>query len=73
MKQVISDTPDILIERWDVPKKPRLSLLDKIYVEKGTVEDWNELHALHYKAEVLGFGLVFIAVCSKISSLASEL
>lgn len=54
MKQVISDTPEILIERWDAPKKPRLSLLDKIYVEKGTVEDWNELHALHYKAEVLG-------------------
>lgn len=54
MAIVLQDNADVFIERRDVPEHPRLSLLDKIYVEKGTVEDWNELHALHYKAEVLG-------------------
>lgn len=54
MSLVIQDNQDALIERLEVPAKPRLSLLDKIYVEKGDMNDWNELHALHYKAEVLG-------------------
>ena len=36
------------------PVRHHLSLLDRIYVEKGTVEDWDQLHYLHYKAEVLG-------------------
>ena len=43
---------------WEVtrvePKKAKFSLLDRIYVEKGTREDWEKFHALHYKAERLG-------------------
>lgn len=45
---------DILIERREKPAKHRFSLLDQIYVEKGSMADWEEFHALHYKAERLG-------------------
>ncbi len=51
---ILTDTDDILIERRDVPVKPRFSLLDQIYIEHGTKDDWEEFHALHYKAESLG-------------------
>jgi hypothetical protein len=52
----IIDTPDARIERREVPKKHIFSLLSKIYVERGTKEDWELLHELHYKAENLGIG-----------------
>lgn len=52
--QILLDNEDALIKRLDVPNPHKLSLISKIYVEKGTREDWEELHALHYKAEVLG-------------------
>lgn len=51
-----TDNADILIERREVPNPHILSLLPEIYVEKGTIEDWNKLHELHYKAESLGIG-----------------
>lgn len=44
---------DWLIRREE-HKEAKFSLLDRIYVEKGTMEDWEEFHALHYKAEQLG-------------------
>lgn len=44
---------DWLIRREE-HKGAKFSLLDRIYVEKGTMEDWEEFHALHYKAEQLG-------------------
>lgn len=34
----------------------KLSLLDDIYVEKGSNEDWKLLHELHYKSSALGIG-----------------
>lgn len=53
---IITDNKDILVERREVPEKHMLSLLPEIYVERGTKEDWNLLHELHYKAESLGIG-----------------
>lgn len=53
---ILLDNSDAFIERRKVPEYPRLSLIDHIYVERGDINDWNELHALHYKAEVLGIG-----------------
>jgi hypothetical protein len=42
--------------RRPVPSNHTLSLLPNVYVERGTIEDWNLLHELHYKAESLGIG-----------------
>ena len=47
---------DLLIVRHELDPKHRLSLMDEIYVEPGSVEDWNLLHELHYKAENLAAG-----------------
>lgn len=53
---IVADTPDMLVERRAVPAKHTMSLLSQIYVERGTKEDWDLLHELHYKAENLGIG-----------------
>ncbi|WP_227012132.1 hypothetical protein [Duganella sp. FT27W] len=53
---IVADNEDVLIERRAVPAKHKLSLLSQIYVERGTKEDWDLLHELHYKAENLGIG-----------------
>lgn len=53
---ILLNNPDILVERRQVPAKHALSLLPEIYVERGTKEDWDLLHELHYKAENLGIG-----------------
>lgn len=53
---ILVDNDDILIERRTVPYGHRLSILDHIYVERGTKADWDLLHELHYKAERLGIG-----------------
>lgn len=53
---ILLDNADILVERRDVSAKHTLSLLPEIYVERGTKEDWDLLHELHYKAENLGIG-----------------
>src|SRR4051812_18337259 len=44
-----------LIERVDAPR-PRFSLLGEMFVEKGSIDDWDKLHDLHYKAEELPMG-----------------
>lgn len=33
--------------------KPKFSLIDDMWVERGTKADWDQLHDLHYKAETL--------------------
>lgn len=53
---VVADTQDARIERRECPPGHSLSLLPEIYVERGTIDDWNLLHELHYKAENLGIG-----------------
>ena len=51
-----TEAKDCLIERRPTPKNHKLSLLKDIYVERGSMEDWEILHELHYKAENLGIG-----------------
>lgn len=37
---------------WDIKRfntRPKLSLLDEMTVQRGTIEDWRTLEALHYK------------------------
>lgn len=53
---ILTDNADLYAERREVPDPHILSLLPEIYVEKGTIDDWNKLHELHYKAESLGIG-----------------
>ncbi len=38
------------ISRHNPPDVPNLSMLKDMYVERGTKEDWNKLHHLHYKS-----------------------
>ena len=52
---ILINNSDALVRRIEYPFK-RLSLLDDIYVEKGDLSDWKQLHELHYKAENLGIG-----------------
>lgn len=51
---MFSDT-ETLIERIDAPRA-RFSLADEMFVERGTKDDWDLLHNLHYKAEKLPIG-----------------
>lgn len=53
---ILLDNPDVLVKRRQMPARHALSLLPEIYVERGTKEDWDLLHELHYKAENLGIG-----------------
>lgn len=46
---------ETIVER-DPGAKPRFSLLDGMRVERGTKQDWDQLHDLHYKAENLPAG-----------------
>lgn len=46
---------DTVIER-DAAPKPRFSLIDEMFVERGDKSDWDLLHDLHYKAEKLPLG-----------------
>lgn len=55
---ILVDREDLTIERREPRKGHSLSLLPDIYVERGTIDDWNLLHELHYKAENLGIGPV---------------
>jgi hypothetical protein len=47
---------ETLIERRDIPERHALSILKHCYVEKGSLEDWKQLHELHYKSSNLGIG-----------------
>lgn len=49
-------TSDLIIERRSVPKDHKMSLLSQIYIERGTKDDWELLHELHYKADSIGIG-----------------
>jgi len=46
---------DISIE-YEPDAKGKFGLLKNMYVEKGDINDWHALHALHYKAESLPAG-----------------
>jgi len=50
------DTDDILVRRDPEAGRRSLSLLKDIFVERGTLEDWKQLHELHYKSSNLGIG-----------------
>lgn len=56
---ILADNQDVLIERAPPPSRHTLSLLPDIYVERGTKDDWDLLHELHYKSENLPIGPVF--------------
>lgn len=43
------------IERIDAPRQ-RYAMMDEMFIERGTKDDWNQLHELHYKAEKLPLG-----------------
>lgn len=43
----------VKVERHQPPESANFSLLDEMIVERGTREDWDALHHLHYKAENL--------------------
>lgn len=51
---------EIRIERRPRPARHTLSLLRHVYVERGTKEDWDQLHELHYKSSNLGIGPRFM-------------
>lgn len=53
---MIIDYSDCSWLRQEQPDNAPFSLLHEMYVEKGTIDDWNLLHELHYKAENLGIG-----------------
>lgn len=55
---LIVDNQDWKVVRVTGAGRNRLSLLGGIYVERGTIDDWEILHELHYKAENLGIGPV---------------
>lgn len=46
---------ETIIKRDSAPR-PRFSLLDSMFVERGSKADWDLLHDLHYKAEKLPVG-----------------
>ncbi len=48
-------TSETLIAYIEEPK-PRFALMDDMRVERGSKADWDQLHALHYKAESLPAG-----------------
>ena len=41
---------------YDPHARPRFSMLDEMFVERGSMADWEALHHLHYKAEGLPLG-----------------
>lgn len=47
---------ETFIEEWQVPNPHTLSLLRDVYVERGSLDDWRQLEALHYKSSNLGIG-----------------
>ena len=49
---------DTLVERTDAPSA-RFSLIESMFIERGSIDDWNLLHDLHYKAEKIAAGPKF--------------
>lgn len=56
----VIDNDDIVVKRNPAAGKHRLSILDHIYVEKGTIDDWRALSELHYKGHTLAAGSRFV-------------
>lgn len=56
MSEIILLNNDSALIKRLTHDRPQLSLLSRIYVEKGNLDDWKLLHELHYKAENLGIG-----------------
>jgi uncharacterized protein len=56
----VLDTPETRIRVDSGAGSHQLSLLDRIYVERGSLEDWRELEALHYKSSNLGIGPKYV-------------
>jgi hypothetical protein len=42
------------------PFQHRVSVLERIFVERGSVDDWHALKALHYKSSGMGVGPTFM-------------
>lgn len=47
----MQDNEEIIVRRNIIVPNKKLTLLDDMYVERGTNEDWMALHELHYKAD----------------------
>lgn len=62
MTEIEADNADALIVRHNVSQNHTLSLLPEIYVERGTIQDWETFHELHYKAETVGIGPRFFRI-----------
>lgn len=60
MIQTLTDNDEIVVKRDSAAGKHRLSILDHIYVEKGTIDDWKALCELHYKGHTLAAGSRFV-------------
>jgi len=59
MTRLVLPMPDQLDDYflWRNDEPPgQLSLLNDIFVERGSLEDWKMLHELHYKSSNLGIG-----------------
>ncbi|CDT52778.1 conserved hypothetical protein [Vibrio coralliirubri] len=61
---ILRDDEIALVERIKKPV-PKFSLIDGMYVERGTKKDWDELHELHYKASTIPAGARFWRCMSK--------
>lgn len=57
---MILEDNETVVRRDPDAGKHALSLLSSIFVEKGTNEDWKQLHELHYKSSNLGIGPRFM-------------
>jgi hypothetical protein len=55
-RQVVLENGSIIVFRNHDAGKAPLSLLKDLYVERGTLDDWKQLHELHYKSSNLGIG-----------------
>lgn len=58
--EILLEDDDTLVKRNIEAGRHQLSLLSNLYVERGTLEDWKQLHELHYKSSNLGIGPRYI-------------
>lgn len=56
MSETILLPGEVTVRRNAEAGKHSLSLLKDVYVEKGSLDDWHQLEALHYKSSNLGIG-----------------
>ena len=58
--EVLIDEPDIRVTRRNNDGERKLSLLEHLYVEWGSIDDWHALSELHYKGHTLAAGSRFM-------------